>query len=104
MWLESLLFHTLPAPVGAFLEQHAKPVIGALPLLRAWLTYIGRHSNHADQKPHMLALACRGTCLLPGQQPLPSADWKHPQGTAPPRLPLPAPSRKHAACQENSIS
>ncbi len=29
VWLESLLFHTLPAPVGAFLEQHAKPLIGA---------------------------------------------------------------------------
>ena len=29
MWLESLLFHTLPAPVGAFMERHTMPFIGA---------------------------------------------------------------------------
>ena len=34
MWMESLLFHTLPAPVGDFLEHHAKPVIGVLLELR----------------------------------------------------------------------
>lgn len=28
MWLESLLFHTLPAPIGAFMERHAMPFIG----------------------------------------------------------------------------
>ncbi len=28
MWMESLLFHTLPAPVGQFLHNYTMPYIG----------------------------------------------------------------------------
>lgn len=31
MWMESLLFHTLPAPVGQFLHNYTMPFIGQLP-------------------------------------------------------------------------
>ncbi len=28
MWTESLLFHTLPRPIGQFLENHWLPLMG----------------------------------------------------------------------------
>lgn len=28
MWTESLLFHTLPEPIGKFLENYSMPLIG----------------------------------------------------------------------------
>ena len=33
MWMESLLFHTLPKPVGTFLEDYSMPLIGEQPAL-----------------------------------------------------------------------
>lgn len=33
MWMESLLFHTLPKPVGRFLEDYTMPLIGEHPAL-----------------------------------------------------------------------
>lgn len=30
MWLESLLFHTLPSPVGNFLHKYSMPALGTL--------------------------------------------------------------------------
>ena len=34
MWTESLLFHTLPKPIGNFLENYSMPLIGERSVLQ----------------------------------------------------------------------
>ena len=47
MWTESLLFHTLPKPVGQFLESHWLPLMGkrSRACLGRQLAYPCRHAS-----------------------------------------------------------
>ena len=85
VWLESLLFHTLPAPVGAFMEHHAMPFIGAAPSPQVIMIL---SDGRIYDIPCLISIglcwsfccACRLRGGQIGQRHLPVSDWQCTQG------------------------